>query len=684
MKKFSIRNKLIVCFLIPIAFMVVIGIAAYTSAEKGLSSKYEQSTRETISMAAEYVDMACSFVKSEATKYAYDENVDAIVLGVYKKDPASRNKARSGIERAVLASEATNSFIENVHIITKDSNKMISTKSNSVDGIFDQYYEGLEKDARGAIPEWTDSHAMIDEALKLSASDKYILSYQTLCNNRITAVAVDVSAKAMQEFIDTIDVGKGSVVALITPGGKEIFHEPLKLDETGIYNEESVVFADKDFYLAALDKIAEGEVSGSQTVRVNGIEQMFIYAYCDVSGSVICAMVPLETIVAQAIEIKNMTVAVVIVAIIFVLILAIVLTTGIEKNMKRISKKLGEVAKGDLTVAVKAKGKDEFQLLAGSANDMISNTKKLVGKVNQATDTLEMSAIGVKEASSTLSDCSVEIGEAINDINAGIERQSRHAKSCVETTDKLSDEIKNVTEMIVKVNELVSETSNKIAEGVELVQTLGSRTSETTKVTGQVGESIMSLKSESEKINSFVGVITNISAQTNLLSLNASIEAARAGDFGRGFAVVAEEIRVLADQSSTAAGEINKLVEVINEQTNATVKDAKRAQEIVELQAAMVSKSVEVFRSMKEMLDELSASIEEIRSATDAADSRRLEAVDAVRSISEIIGETATNAQKVISVSNELGDYVNNLNSTAESLGYNMDDLKTEIAVFKV
>ena len=684
MKKFSIRNKLIICFLIPIVFMIAIGLAAYTSAEKGLSSKYEQSTKETISMAAEYVDMACSFVKSEATKYAYNENVDAIVLGVYNSDPAAKNKARKNVENDVLSSEATNSFLENVHIITRFGNKMISTKTNSVDGMFDEYYENVAKDEKGNILAWTDSHTMLDEAFKLSASDKYILSYQALCKNGISAVVVDISAKAMQEFIDTMDLGTGSVVALVTPGGKELFHEPLKEGETGIYTEESIVFADKDFYAEAVAAIAEGETAGTKTVVVNGQQQMFLYAACQVSGSVICALVPLQTIVGQATEIKNMTVAVVILAVVVVAILGAMITTGIEKNMKRISRKLGEVAKGDLTVEVKAKGRDEFQTLAGSANDMISNTKKLVGKVNSATDTLEMSAIGVKEASSTLSDCSGEIGQAINDINVGIERQSRHAKSCVDTTDRLSEEIQNVTEMITKVNELVSETGDKIAEGVNLVQTLGARTSETTQMTGQVGESIMSLKEESEKINAFVGVITNISAQTNLLSLNASIEAARAGDAGRGFAVVAEEIRTLADQSSQAAGEINKLVEVINNQTNATVKDAKKAQDIVELQATMVSGAVEVFKSMKDMLDELSSSIEEIKAATDAADSRRLEAVDAVRSISEIIGETASNAQKVIAVSNELGDYVNNLNNTADSLGNNMDDLKTEIAVFKV
>ena len=209
------------------------------------------------------------------------------------------------------------------------------------------------------------------------------------------------------------------------------------------------------------------------------------------------------------------------------------------------------MAKGDLTVTVSAKGHDEFQDLAGSATNMITNTKKLVNQVSNATGELEVSAQNVGQASELIHEYSQDITRAIGEINEGMEEQSRHAQECVEKTDILSNEIQEVSHVVERVEKLVGETEGMINKGMEIVQVLGDRAGETTKMTAKVSDSIESLRKESAIINSFVGTITEITEQTNLLSLNASIEAARAGEAGRGFAVVADQIGKLAEQSAS-------------------------------------------------------------------------------------------------------------------------------------
>lgn len=684
MKLFSIRNKLIFCFFLPIAFMVVIGLAAYNSASKGISEKYENSTMETINMAAQYVDMASSFVKSEATQYAYNEDLIKFVSGILDGDQVGKKNARESVEAAILSGEATNPFIQNVHIVTKAGIKMFSTKTNNNDGIYDEYYAAVTTGDKYSIVSWIDSHPLLDENFKFSDRDSYILAYETMGSNKGTIIVVDMSENKLQEFLDGIDIGDNGVVALVTPNGREIFHESVPKDGKASYSAGKSIFYGNSFYNEAVTACQGEKKSGCKTVIADGKEQIFFYAASEVTGAMICALVPTSTIVLQAENIKTMTLGVVIVCAVIVFVLGFWITHSIRKNMLRISGKLTEVSEGDLTVCVTAKGKDEFQDLAGSANDMIHNTKNLVSKVNSATDTLEMSAIDVKKASMTLSDCSDNIENAISDINAGIDRQARHANECVETTDRLSDEIQIVSDMVNKVKSLVDETGEMISEGVELIGNLGERAAETTTVTGQVGTSIENLRNESERINDFVGIITRISSQTNLLSLNASIEAARAGDAGRGFAVVAEQIMLLADESSKAAGEIQKVVERINGQTETTVEDATKASDIVLLQSEIVKRSVEVFENMQHKMEELIGALSDIRKASDAADTRRLEAVEAVRSISQIIDETAENAARVIGSSKELVNSVENLNSTADALGINMDELKTEIAGFRV
>ena len=179
-------------------------------------------------------------------------------------------------------------------------------------------------------------------------------------------------------------------------------------------------------------------------------------------------------------------------------------------------------------------------------------------------------------------------------------------------------------------------------------------------------------------------MINDISQQTNLLSLNASIEAARAGDAGRGFAVVAEEIRKLADDSAKAAGEISNNVAHITAQTQKSVESARTAQNMVAAQTEAVEQVVEVFVNMQNQLSMLVDGLKEIVSSTEKADHERSYTVDAVRNISAIIEETASSAAIVRDVAGKLMDSVQNLNQTADSLGENMDDLKSEISVFKI
>ena len=234
-----------------------------------------------------------------------------------------------------------------------------------------------------------------------------------------------------------------------------------------------------------------------------------------------------------------------------------------------------------------------------------------------------------------------------------------------------------------KVEALVQETNAMIHKGMEIIELLGRRAQETTDITNQVGSSIEQLSQETESINIFAETISGISQQTNLLSLNASIEAARAGEAGRGFAVVAEEIRKLADDSAKAAKEISNHVQNINTKTMDSVQNANQAEEMVALQGDAVQEVVQVFANMRDRMQELVTGLQEIVASTEQADKERAEALEAVQNISQIIAETAGNAEIVSQTTGKLMENVDNLSRTADVLGGNMIDLKAEIAMFK-
>lgn len=682
-KLLSIRNKIVVCFLVPIVFMVIIGVSAYQKSAEGLSEKFTDSTLQTMRMATENLNMSCDFIRSEGLKYAYDDDLRKYFLGMFEDNPVDKLNFLTSTKSNLLSVQTSNPFISHMHIIPKKGVNLLSTKlSSGVDGFLDEYKEDVASgEGRRSIPQWIDSHPVLDEKVTETEKD-YIMAFEMMSQSNNACVVIDIKPSAITDFMEEIDIGDGSIIGFVTPGGRELVVENVEEGKESVLPEEGNVFSGQEYYTAVMDEAVAD--AGTAEVDFQGEKYLFIYSHSADIGFTTCALVPMRVVTSQATEIRNMTIGLVILACVIVVIVGIFITAGIENNMRRISRKFGDVAKGDLTVTVSAKGHDEFQDLAGSATNMITNTKKLVNQVSNATGELEVSAQNVGQASELIHEYSQDITRAIGEINEGMEEQSRHAQECVEKTDILSNEIQEVSHVVERVEKLVGETEGMINKGMEIVQVLGDRAGETTQMTVKVSESIESLRKESEIINSFVATITEITEQTNLLSLNASIEAARAGEAGRGFAVVAEEIRKLADDSAKAAGEIRNNVANITAQTQNSVESARQAKAMVELQTKAVEEVIAVFREMQERMGQLIEGLKDIVVSTEKADGERSAAVAAVKNISDIIEETAGSAETVNDVANKLLNHVEKLSTTASVLDENMEGLKNEISVFKI
>ena len=551
--------------------------------------------------------------------------------------------------------------------------------------ILEEYFESM-LDEQNEFTSWPDEHSVLDEKLKLSEED-YFFAYQIVSQSKNACIVIDIKRAAIEDFLKNLHMGEGSLIGYVTQSGKEIVCESLADGEVNLLKMEETVFAGQDFFDIVgteTDESGKPVSEGAKQIRHNGEDYLFIYSKSTLTNAVICALIPDNVITGQAGEIRSLTIGLIILSCIIVLIVGVLIVSGIQANMKHISEKLGEVAKGDMTVNVVVKGNDEFNGLAGSATNMIHNTKKLVDKVKGATEELEASAKDVSEASRVLDEYSKDITQAISEINEGMTMQSEYAMECVQKTDVLSREIQEVSAVIEQVEGLVSKTESMINKGMEIVNVLGNSAGETTGITAEVGESIDALRKESETINSFVAMITEISEQTNLLSLNASIEAARAGAAGRGFAVVAEEIRKLADDSAKAAGEISNNVKHISAQTMSSVNSANQARAMVDLQFEAVEEVISVFCEMQLQMNQLVDGLKSIISSIERADRGKSEAVAAVRNISGIIEHTAANTEVVNEVAGKLLQNVENLSHTSNILDENMDGLKKEIAVFKV
>ena len=209
---------------------------------------------------------------------------------------------------------------------------------------------------------------------------------------------------------------------------------------------------------------------------------------------------------------------------------------------------------------------------------MIDHMKQLIGDVKHVTGTVSSSTKELAGTSGELLDSTQSITATIENIGGGIIQQAEDAENCLIQMSGLSEQINQLYENTNENEKIADDTRTVTNSGIHIIEELSDKSMATSAITNDVILKIQEFGIQSSKIGTFVDIINEIASQTNLLSLNASIEAARAGHEGRGFAVVAEEIRKLEDQTVEASNQIQQTVKEItiqNKETIATAEEQK-------------------------------------------------------------------------------------------------------------
>ena len=670
----SIVGQIVAGFLVPVLFVVLIGTVSYNQAEKGIREKYEEAAMATVQTTSQYVDLGFKLAQAEALKYAFDNSMNEYYMGLYESNKQKKTQVVSTMQSGMKSAKSTNAFISNIHIITETGVTGQTTEqleSGTGDGFFEDMVAEMEAAGKNAYSStWLQSHDVLDERFELS-SDDYICSYYTASTNSRAGIVVDVSRATIYDSIENMELGEGCIRGFIAPGGVEI-----TTDETGSFSLVSMSLYE--------ELLASEESKISTYENINGQEYLLLAARGTVGETVVYAAVPSSLVVAAAQSIKTLTIVMVIVSCMAAGLLAFFIASGMNRKMKAIFKGLKQASEGDLTANIAVKGSDEFTEIAGSINQMIGNMHKLVTDFKATVISVAETVDEVKAASGTINHHVGDINVAINEIDAGMTRQKDNADECQQKMDILSEEIKTVLEEIEKIEAVADSNHEMIKNGISHMIELSEHSESTTKVTNSVTENVSALAQKMDLIKQFVDIINGISGQTNLLSLNASIEAARAGAAGRGFAVVAEEIRKLADESMTAAEQIRDTVRVIEEQMAETTSNADAAHKNIQKQAQIVKGMGEIFDKMGQGMAELMYSVESIGKNIEQVDSNRHATKKEVENITEVIHETSNSTSQMNQLAADLLHNAETMDAVSEKLMENTDSLENEMQRFTV
>lgn len=663
---FGIREQIVLCFIVPIACVILVGIFSYKKASGGMEEKYTESTVQTLNTIVEYIDYGCELIEADAFKYAYDTQVSQYCLGLYESDAAKRTETINTVKTSLRTSAVVNPMIHGIYLVTDESIDMMTSGSESQRKGFLEAWNEAEDVNSG----WNDRHPYADEQLGISSED-YILNYNCLTEGGNACLTVDIKSSQIKEILKKLNLGDEAIAAFVTKNGKEVWTD----------SEKEIYFYEQDFYQEAVNS---EDMSGFQFVKIDGERYLFLYSKSEKTQSTVCALVPDKIVVSQAYDIRNVTLILVIVASTLATILGFGISERIQRNMKRVMKEVGEVAKGNLTAQVCVKGKDEFASLAESLNDMVRGTKQLVCKVQAASQQLENSTHQVNETSDEIGHYSRSITEAISEVCSGMEAQSASAAECLEQSNRLSEDIRIVSAEVGKVGQKIDKTEEMIERSMSVMNELNVKSKLANRKTEDVENSIYVLKEQTGIIENFVNMINEIADQTNLLSLNASIEAARAGEAGKGFSVVAEEIRKLAEQSSSAANEIKRSVLTIQGQMEESVSSTKDAGLIVREQTDCVREMLEVFEQMKNGMEQMFEALNTVAEKVEHADLNRAGTLASIEAISSVIEQTTAAIETVGGVAKKLMLHVKQLDNLAEGLDENMCGLIGEVKNFRV
>lgn len=360
---------------------------------------------------------------------------------------------------------------------------------------------------------------------------------------------------------------------------------------------------------------------------------------------------------------------------------------NLAKPIIQVKENAEQLAKLDITQDVDAgllKKQDEIGVLARGIQSVITNLRGIVKEINRSSDQVASSSEELTATSHQSSIAAEEVAKTIDEIAKGANEQATNTEEGSRKASHLGEIIEKDQIHMKDLNAASNRVAEVVQEGLGEIENLSKITEESGLSIQEIHDVILKTNESSEKIGQASNVIAAIAEQTNLLALNAAIEAARAGEAGRGFAVVAEEIRKLAEQSSTSTKAIDIVVNELQSNAKNAVKTVERVTSISTEQTKSVVNSKEKYMSIAKAMMEAEKAVEQLNASGEEMDQMKNEILSTLQNLSAIAEENSASTQQVAASMEEQTASIEEISSASEGLSQLAQDLHGIILRFKI
>jgi len=327
--------------------------------------------------------------------------------------------------------------------------------------------------------------------------------------------------------------------------------------------------------------------------------------------------------------------------------LTLVINRLISAPLKEVIQLTGRIAEGDLTQSITATSTDEIGLLASTTAAMAGKLKAVI------TET--------KSASENLASASEELSTSSGQMARGMGEQSQRAAQIATSSEEMSQTVIDVARNSSAMAGSADDTARIAREGEVIVNKSVEEVKAIAETVKESSRLITSLGERSQQIGDIINVIKDIADQTNLLALNAAIEAARAGEQGRGFAVVADEVRKLAERTTKATAEIAGVIKAIQDEVQSTVRNMEQGTRRVETGVELVNNAGSALQSIVRSVEGLREMVQHIAAATEEMSTVSEQISSDIESIANVSRDTSSGSEHISGSAAELAKLSVNL-----------------------
>lgn len=652
----NIRTKLIISLVaICIIPLLITGISSYNKSkgilEKKLSVTSAQTLNEMNSGLNNYFEAYEDFISLTAENYDItDVDVDDNIK--YVPDLLKRIKNCDDDILSVYYGTASGKFNNQPYVKMPDGYDSTTRP---------WYKQAVENKGNVII-----THPYKDA----STGDNVITIAKTVEKNGqvVGVVALDCTLATLSQKMAEKQLGDTGYVYIIDTDGTIIAHK----DKT-LINTPSSIF----------DKVGSGD-NGFIKYTLDGVNKFAVYKVNQLTGWRIVSVMQEAELTKDTKAILFNDSLIMLIMLIIAVIMSLRLSKGISNNINKLKEVFSKASDGDLTVSMTASTKDEFNDLALSFNSMMKNVSTLMNNVTKSSNTVLETSTSLASMSEEITASITEVAKAITDVAQGATEQVENAHRGVFEIEALSKDLDNINKNSNEMHNISNNTKDLSSKGLSMIKTLTEKSNKTKTSTIQVIEIVQDMNKSTKQINTISDTISSITEQTNLLSLNASIESARAGEAGRGFAVVANEIRKLAEQSKTATTEIKKIINNVQQKSDIAVKAIAETEEVVNEQEVAVEQTQQIFNEISKSIEAMISKVDEIKSATVSIDKKKQSTITQIENVSFISEQTASASEEVTASTEEITATIEELAKHSNELQLLAEQLGAEINKFKI